>query len=122
MAMGILDDATAFALAMAIGGTVVGAALGTVIGGKRMVVVSAVVGLLAWLVASLLTVSAAAGGKAAGPIMFFGLLFTPGTGLTIWGVVMGALLAPCPAMTAANDATQTAAELPELLPQSDEVN
>ena len=72
--------------------------------------------------ASLLTVSAAAGGKAAGPIMFFGLLFTPGTGLTIWGVVMGALLAPCPAMTADNDAPQTAAELPELLSQSDEVN
>ncbi len=120
LAMGILNDATAFALAMAIGGTVVGAALGKVIGGRRMVVMSAVVGLLAWLVASLLTVSAAVGGKAAGPTMFFGLMFTPGTGLTIWGVVMGVLLARCPAMTASNDVAQTAAELPVLLADSEE--
>ncbi len=120
MAMGILDDATAFALAMAIGGTVVGAALGKVVGGRRMVFVSAVVGLLAWLVASLPSVSAAAGGKAAGPAMFFGLMFTPGTGLTIWGVVMGVLLARCPAMTPSNGVAQTTAELPELLADSEE--
>jgi hypothetical protein len=119
LATQILGEANAFALAMSIGGAVVGAALGKVAGGRRMVFVSAVVGLLAWLVASLPTVSEGAGLKGVGTL--FGLMFTPGTGLTIWGVVMGALLAPCPVMTAAKDATPTAAEIPELLPQSDEV-
>ncbi len=122
MATGIMADATAFALAMSIAGAVVGAALGKVVGGRRMVFVSTIVGLMAWLLASQPIVSTTAGGKAAGPIMFFGLLFTPGTGLTIWGVVMGALLARCPAMTADNDVTQTVEELPVLLPRSDEVS
>ncbi len=122
MVTGILGDATAYALAMAIGGGVVGAAMGRVVGGSRTVFVSAIVGLMAWLLASLPIVSATAGGKAAGPIMLFGLLFIPGTGLTTWGVVMGALLARCPAMTSSNDMTPAVEELPVLLPQSDEVS
>lgn len=122
LATGLISEATVFALGMAIGGAVVGAALGKVAGGRRKVFVSAVVGLLAWLVASLPIVSAAAGGKGAGPAILFGMMFTPGTGLTIWGIVMGVLLAPCPAMTTANDATPTAAALPVLLADSDEVN
>lgn len=117
-----LGDATAFVLAMAIGGGVVGTALGKVVGGSRMVFVSAIVGLLAWLVASLLTVLSAANGKVAGPNVLFGLMFTPGTGLTVWGTIMGALLVRCPAMTAANDMTKPTAELPVLLPESSEMN
>lgn len=122
LATGSLGDATAYALAMLIGGGVVGAALGRVVGGSRMVFVSAIVGLMAWFLASLPIVSATAGGKAAGPILLFGLLFTPGTGLTIWGVVMGALLARCPAMAADHDVTPTVEELPVLLPRSDELS
>ena len=105
-------DAAKFALGMAVGGGVVGAALGKVAGGKRMVFMSTVIGMLAWLLASMLTVSAVVSGGAAGPTMLFGLMFTPGIGLTVWGIVMGARLARCPAMTETD--LSNSAEFPNL--------
>lgn len=84
-----LGDEWAFALAMSIGGTVVGAALGAASGGKSTTVVSTIVGLLAWFLMSLLSVSPQRSGTGAGPLVFFALMYTPALGLTAWGTVMG---------------------------------
>jgi hypothetical protein len=90
-------DEPVFALAMVIGGTTVGAGLGLGLESKRIALVSAGVGAAAWFLASLITVSPFPVGTAAGPAAFLGMLYTPGIGLTFWGLAMGSWLVPCPA-------------------------
>ena len=87
-----LGDLMAFRIALGVAGMVVGAALGFAVRGRRIAGVSAAVGLAAWLVASVIAVPTFGTGQGVGPAMFLALLYAPGIGLTLWGVVMGVLL------------------------------
>lgn len=89
-----LGDQIAFRLAFGIAGMTVGAALGCVVPDRRHVGQSAAAGLVAWLIAGVIAVPTFGVGPDVGPLMFFALLYTPGIGLTLWGIVMGVMLAP----------------------------
>ena len=94
----MLGDLIAFRIALAVAGTIVGSAVGSLWGGTGLTVRSSLVGCAAWLAATLIAVPpfTIGPGSGTGPVVLLALFFAPGMGLTIWGIVMGGLLAPCP--------------------------
>jgi len=90
----MLGDLIAFRISLAVAGTIVGSAVGALWGGTGLAVRSGLVGCAAWLTATLIAVPRFTTGPGTGPTILLALFFAPGMGLTIWGVVMGGLLAP----------------------------
>jgi hypothetical protein len=90
----MLGDLIAFRISLAVAGAMVGSAVGAVWGGTGLAVRSGLVGWVAWFTATLIAVPRFTTGPGTGPVVLLALFFTPGLGLTIWGVVMGGLLAP----------------------------